>query len=82
MAAWGEPCTIRVSLAREDGTYVLTVADNGRGLPPEFDPLVTESLGLTLVNFLARHQLKAEIEVRTVKGTEFIFRLNNREDYA
>ena len=60
MAARGEPCTIRVSLAREDGTYMLTVADNGRGLPPEFDPLTTESLSLKLVNFLARHQLRAE----------------------
>ena len=81
MAVRGEPCTIRVSLAHKDGTYVLTVADNGRGLPPEFDPLKTKSLGLKLVNFLARHQLRAEIGVRADKGTEFMFRLINTEDY-
>jgi hypothetical protein len=34
------------------------------------------------MDFPARHQLKVETEVRTVKGTEFIFRLNNREEYA
>ena len=61
---------------------VLTVADNGRGLPAGLDPQATKSLGLKLVNFLARHQLRAEIEVRNDTGTEFIFRLNNAEDSA
>ena len=82
MAIRGEPCTIRVSLIREDGTHLLTVSDNGSGLPSEINPLATKSLGLKLVNFLARHQLRAKIEVRTDKGTEFIFRLNKGEDYA
>ena len=76
MATRKEPCTIRVTLTFEDGIYVLTVADNGIGLPPQLDPLVTKSLGLKLVNFLARHQLRAEINVRTGKGTEFIFQMN------
>jgi len=80
LAARGETCTIRVSFARVDGTYVLTVADNGLGLPAEIDPLATKSLGLKLVNFLASHQLRAEIEVWSEKGTEFIFRLNNIND--
>ena len=62
MATRGEPCAIRVSLAHDDGTDVLTVADNGCGLPEGFDPLATKSLGLKLVTFLARHQLRAEIE--------------------
>src|SRR5665647_1866702 len=75
MAVRGEPCTIRVSLIREDGTHLLTVSDNGRGLPSEIDPLATKSLGLKLVNFLARHQLRAKIEIRTDNGTEFILSL-------
>ncbi len=81
MEARGEPCTIRVSFAHKDGTNVLRVSDNGCGFHEGFDPLSSKSLGLKLVNFLARHQFQAEIAVRTDKGTEFIFRLNKREDY-
>jgi PAS domain S-box-containing protein len=80
LAVRGEPCTIRVSLVEDDGTYVLSVGDNGRGLPAGLDPLATKSLGLKLVNFLARHQLRADIAVLETKGTEFIFRLHKTED--
>jgi two-component sensor histidine kinase len=52
-AARGEPCTVRVSFTRGNGTFVLTVADNGCGLPAGFDPLSTKTLGLKLVTFLA-----------------------------
>jgi len=82
MAVRGESCTIRVSLAHEDGTDVLTVADNGCGLPEGFDPLATKSFGLKLVTFLARHQLRADVNVGTNKGTEFIFHLKKTEDNA
>ena len=82
MAVRGEPCAIRISLTSDDRTYVLTVTDNGRGLPEGFDPLTTKSLGLKLVNFLARHQLRAEIGVRSERGTEFIFRMKKTEEYA
>jgi PAS domain S-box-containing protein len=77
MAVRGENCMIRVLLSHVDGINVLTVADNGIGFPEKFDPLISKSLGLKLVNFLSRHQLRAEIEVRRDKGTEFIFRLKN-----
>jgi len=76
----GEPCTIRVSLAHGDGMDILTVADNGCGLPEGFDPLTAKSLGLKLVNFLARHQLHADIDVRAEKGTEYILHLKNTDD--
>jgi len=59
---------------------VLTVADNGCGLPEGFDPLKSKSLGLKLVNFLARHQLHADIDVMAEKGTKFIFHLKNTDD--
>jgi two-component sensor histidine kinase len=59
---------------------VLTVNDNGRGLPTDLDPLATKSLGLRLMTFLARHQLRAEIEVLRDKGIEYIFRLNERDE--
>jgi PAS domain S-box-containing protein len=79
IAIRGEPCSIRVSLAREEETHVLTVADNGCGLPAGFDPLTTKSLGLKLVTFLSRHQLRADIGFRSGKGTEFIFRMNHAD---
>jgi PAS domain S-box-containing protein len=82
MALRGEPCTIRVSLLEEDGRYVLSVGDNGCGLPAGLDPLATKSLGLKLVNFLARHQLRADVSVREIKGTGFIFRFHKTEDYT
>ncbi len=73
-AARNEPCTIRISLVLEDGMYVLRVSDNGIGLPENFDIKTTQSLGLKLVNFLARHQLRATVEVSRVGGTEFSLR--------
>ncbi|MFD1873036.1 histidine kinase dimerization/phosphoacceptor domain -containing protein [Hymenobacter bucti] len=40
-------------------TYQLSVADDGRGLPPDFDPSRAHTLGLTLVTGLSR-QLDGE----------------------
>jgi two-component sensor histidine kinase len=82
MTERGETCSIRVSLSHEDETDVLTVADNGCGLPEEFDFLTTKSLGLKLVNFLACYQLRAEIEVHSDTGTESIFHLKKTKDHA
>jgi two-component sensor histidine kinase len=73
-AVRSEPCSIGISLSHEDGTYLLKVGDNGVGLPMGFDPITAKSLGLKLVNFLARHQLRAKVEVNLVKGTEFTLR--------
>ncbi len=70
----GEPCTIRISLGKENDLYVLKVGDNGVGLPEEIDIATTKSLGLKLVTFLARHQLRAKIDVVKEKGSEYIFR--------
>jgi len=80
MAVRGEPCTIRVSFVRDAGDLVLTVADNGCGLPAGMNPLATKSLGLKLVSFLARHQLRAKESVQADKCTAFIFRLNTQEE--
>jgi PAS domain S-box-containing protein len=80
MAERKEPCTIRVSLTHDDRSDILMIADNGCGLPEGFDPLTAKSLGLKLVNFLARHQLRAEIQVHAERGTKFIFRLTDTGD--
>jgi len=69
-----EPCAIGIQMLSEDGTYLLKVSDNGVGLPAGLDIKKTQTLGLKLVNFLAKHQLRAKIEINTDKGTEFVFR--------
>ena len=70
----GEVCTIGIRIARDGGEYVFSVSDNGIGLPADFDLAKTQSLGLKLVNFLSRHQLRSKPVVNREKGTEFVFR--------
>jgi two-component sensor histidine kinase len=53
-----------------DHLLKLRVADDGVGIPPDFDVFHTKSLGLQLVNNLVR-QLDAAIEVETAGGTSF-----------
>jgi PAS domain S-box-containing protein len=77
-----DPPTITVTLTKNEGAYKMTVRDNGIGIPPGFDIAKTKTLGLKLVNFLAKHQLQAKVEVRGDNGTEFIFRLTELEDGA
>ena len=52
--------------------YRLTVRDDGIGLPEGFDPLTNRSLGMRLVNALARHQLGGTVDLSQDGGTEFI----------
>jgi len=68
------PCTIRVEMTSDRGVYYLAVSDNGIGLPAGIDPKTTQSLGLKLVYFLAKHQLRATIEIQRDQGTAFLFR--------
>ena len=74
----GVPCLIEVSLIQDDGAYLLTVRDNGSGLPEDLDITTTKTLGLKLVNFLAKHQLRASIEVNSDDGAEFRFRFRDK----
>jgi predicted ATPase/two-component sensor histidine kinase/tRNA A-37 threonylcarbamoyl transferase component Bud32 len=63
---------IRIDLRQGNGDkLVLTVADNGVGLPDGFEIQNSESLGLKLVNVLAK-QLRGSIHPRTNGGAEFV----------
>jgi two-component sensor histidine kinase len=59
----GQPGTLTLSgqFLTAD-TYLLCVADDGRGLPPNFDPAQAQSLGLTLVAGLS-HQLDGKFSL-------------------
>lgn len=53
--------------------YVLTIKDNGRGLPEKFDHQNTGSLGMSLLTSLAS-QLDGEALIRSNGGTEIIIK--------
>jgi PAS domain S-box-containing protein len=63
---------IRIELRREDtDELVLSVSDNGIGMPEDVDIRRPESLGIELVTLLAETQLKGRVELNTSEGTEF-----------
>lgn len=61
----------RTSCKNEGGfQFILIVADNGVGIPENFDFRNTDSLGLQLVNILVE-QIEGCIELKRDSGTEF-----------
>ncbi|MGE5315131.1 MAG: PAS domain S-box protein [Acidobacteriota bacterium] len=62
---------IEVSVGRKEGRIVLRIADNGRGMPEGFDWRLAKSLGLRLVNILAKNQLRGTLDVEHARGTSF-----------
>lgn len=55
----------------ESGGYLLSVKDNGTGLPAGFDVTKTKTLGLHLAYNLAENQLRGRFEIESSdKGTE------------
>jgi two-component sensor histidine kinase len=74
--AEGETGPIFVSLKKApNGSYELRFSDRGKGLPEDFDPSLSKSLGFKVILGTAR-QLGGSVEiVRLDKGTEFLIRL-------
>lgn len=64
---------IKVALHIQGGSNVLSVADNGAGLPAGIDFRNSTSFGLQLVNILVE-QLRGEVELKSDRGAEFIIR--------
>ncbi len=62
--------TIFITLASTNGGYMLRVADDGVGLPDDFDFASTDSLGMQLVNTLV-DQLDGTIDIDSSDGTKF-----------
>lgn len=66
--------TIEIELyLDEDNIYNLFISDNGIGLPKGINPQTSDSLGLKLINTLAR-QLGSKMEVNTFNGTKYYLR--------
>jgi PAS domain S-box-containing protein len=64
-------CTVSVASRVEGNQITLVVADNGVGLPAGVDWATTKTMGLQLINVLARHQLGGQVEVDRRAGTSF-----------
>ena len=64
---------VGVALDHKNREYVLTISDNGIGLPEDWHSRKTEGLGLQLVSTLTE-QLGGSIEVKSGQGTEFRIR--------
>ena len=58
--------------------YMLTVVDNGRGIPQGIDLENTGSLGLQLVSLLVE-QIDSCVEVKSGQGTQYTIWFNNLE---
>ena len=59
-----------INFQSNENRIILSVSDNGIGLPESFNLQKTESLGLQIVQALT-NQLQGEIEIERNNGTEF-----------
>ncbi len=74
---FGNEGIIEIRIAEEGKNISLMIGDNGVGLPEEFKPEDTESLGLQLVYTLV-DQLDASIQVQSEGGTKYLITFEKR----
>lgn len=72
----GEQGIIRVSFKVSDTSLILTISDNGKGIPETIDIFNTDSLGTQLVTTLVE-QLGGKLELDRSSGTRFIMTFKN-----
>jgi PAS domain S-box-containing protein len=70
----GSQGEIRIDLKKTDGMIELSVADDGAGWPPDFDPQTTDSMGWNLIRLLAG-QIDGEISASGKAGSRVTLRL-------
>ncbi len=70
---------IVVTMSHDNGTFSLSVADNGVGLSLGFDLHTVKTLGLTLVRMLGEHQLGGRYEIDQTSGTRFTLTFSLRK---
>jgi two-component sensor histidine kinase len=66
----GKTGEMQVILKQQEGDKLLmSVKDNGRGLPNDFDGAHMNSFGYKIIRAFSR-KLKAELDIKTIEGTE------------
>jgi PAS domain S-box-containing protein len=69
--------TIRIGMTLEDQQYILTVSDDGVGIPAALDLSTTKSLGMTIVNDLVS-QLDGTLEIIRQPGATYRIQFPNQ----
>jgi two-component sensor histidine kinase len=64
--------TITIELTVDGRVVILTVNDDGRGLPADAEGTGSKGLGLQLVHLLATRQLQGRVSVSRDNGTTFV----------
>ncbi len=81
----GESGEIKVDFHSYTGVdtnkFRLTVSDNGVGLPPDFDPKKSDSLGIMLIYSLSE-QISAELKLDTTNGVKFDITFEEKLDHS
>lgn len=76
----GHDGTIHITLKKEDwGGLLLSVSDNGAGLPEGFDFRSTATVGFDLITILAEQQLRGDLRVKSNGGTTIAIRFKELE---
>lgn len=81
--AWGtaDEGTIRMELRQTGSRVTLIIADDGKGLPNNFEDMSSDTLGLQLVVTLVE-QLDGELIVNDNNGTEYLINFDNHKTLA
>ncbi|MEX0661753.1 MAG: PAS domain S-box protein [Balneolaceae bacterium] len=67
--------SISISLKKDEDDIVLSIFDNGVGLPDKFENLKSSSLGIILIKTLSK-QIDSSLSVNGVQGTKYSLRFN------
>ena len=62
-----------------DDEIIITISDNGVGVPDNFDIKKVNSFGLDIITSITEKQLEGKLEFRKNKGTEFIVRFKEKK---
>ena len=64
--------SVNITASDTGGQILISIKDDGVGLPEEFDISRTNSLGMKLIRTLTEHQLKGTLNIIRESGTEMI----------